>query len=59
MKRSLKVFYWISGDPPSDTYQLTVIWEDGDGPTTFDLQQLLAEKNPRLSGAYVRLWKVS
>jgi len=59
MKRTIQLFYWISGDLPSDSYELTIYAEDGEPlPTAFALQKTMAAKNDRLAGAYLRMWKV-
>ena len=59
MKRTLQLFYWISGDPPSDSYEITIGTADGQPlPTAFALQKALAATNDRLVGKYLRMWKV-
>jgi len=59
MKRRLQLFYWISGDPPSDSYELEMKVEDGQPlPTASKFQQTMAATNDRLAGAYLRMWKV-
>jgi len=60
MKRTLQLFYWISGDPPSDSYELTIYVEDGQPlPTAAALQKTMVAANDRLAGVYLRMWKVS
>jgi len=60
MKRTLKFFYWISGDPPSDSYELKMYTEDEQPlPTASEFQQTMVATNDRLAGAYLRMWKVS
>jgi len=60
MKRTLQLFYWISGDPPSDSYELTIYTEDGQPlPTAAALQKTMVAANDRLAGVYLRMWKVS
>jgi len=59
MGRTVKFFYWISGDPPSDSYELKFHAEDGETmPTASEFQQTMAASNARLAGAYLRMWKV-
>ena len=59
MKRTLQVFYWISGDPPFDSYELTLYAEDGEPlPTASALQKTMVATNDRLAGKYLRIWKV-
>ena len=59
MKRTLQLFYWISGDPPSDSYEITICAGDGQPlPTAFLLQKALAATNDHLAGKYLRMWKV-
>jgi len=56
----MQLFYWISGDPPSDSYELTIYTEDGEPlPTAAALQKNMVAENDRLAGAYLRMWKVS
>jgi len=59
MKRTLQVFYWISGDPPFDSYELTLYAEDGEHlPTASAIQKTMVATNDRLAGKYLRIWKV-
>jgi len=59
MKQTIQLFYWISGDPPSDSYEATIYAEDGEPlPTASALQKNMAATNDRLAGAYLRMWKV-
>ena len=59
MRRTLKFFYWISGDSPSDSYEFKMYAEDGQPlPTASEFQQTIAGTNDRLAGAYLRMWKV-
>ena len=60
MKRTHQLFYWISGDPPFDSYELTIHAEDGEPlPTASALQKTMVETNDRLAGKFLRMWKVS
>jgi len=60
MKRTVQLFYWISGDPPSDSYKLTTYVEDGEPLLTAStLQKTLAATNERLAGMYLRMWRVN
>ena len=60
MKRTHQLFYWISGDPPFDSYELTIHAEDGEPlPTASALQKTMAATNDRLAGKFLRMWKVS
>jgi len=59
MKRTLQVFYWISGDPPFDSYELTLYAEHGEPlPTASALLKTMVAANDRLAGKYLRMWKV-
>jgi len=59
MKQTLQFFYWISGDPPSDSYDLTIYAEEGGSLLTASaFQKAMVATNDRLAGAYLRMWKV-
>jgi len=56
MVRTLKLFYWISGDYPSDSYELKMYAEDGQFlPTAPQFQQAMAATNNRLAGACLHI----
>jgi len=60
MKWTVQLFYWISGDPPSDSYELRIYPEDGEPLLTASaLQKTMAATNDRLAGMYLRMWKVN
>ena len=55
----ITVFYWISGDPPSDSYGLTIYAQEGGSLLTASaFQKAMVATNDRLAGAYLRMWKV-
>ena len=59
MKQTLQFFYWISGDPPYDSYDLTIYAEEGGSLLTASpFQKAMAATNDRLAGAYLRMWEV-
>jgi len=59
MKQTLQLFYWISGDPPSHSYDLTIYAEEGGSLLTASaFQKAMVATNDRLAGTYLRMWKV-